>query len=193
MQHSPLSGLCCTENPSCVRRVPATTRATFRPVGDGVDSTLFRQVLGQFATGVTVISAMADGPVGFAVGAFFSVSLTPPLVGFCVQRSSRTWPLIRDAASFCVNILGEDQEAVSRRFSAPEVDRFDRFTGLDWEPTAAGAPRLAGAMAWISCRVDAVHDAGDHEICVGRVEDLGVASDGAPLLFFRGGYGRLRP
>lgn len=159
-------------------------------MGDAVDSTRFRQVLGHFATGVTVVSALADGPVGLAVGAFFSVSLEPPLVGFCVMKDSGTWPLIRAADSFCVNVLGEHQEDVSRQFSAPGIDRFD---GLAWEPTPSGSPRLLDALAWIDCRIDAVHDAGDHDICVGSVLGLGVSGDGGPLIFYRGGYGRFAP
>lgn len=169
------------------------TRATFRPVDDGVDSTLFRHVLGHFGTGVTVISAQADGPVGLSVGAFFSVSLDPPLVGFCVKRASGTWPLIREVDSFCVNILGEHQEAVSRRFGTSDLDRFERFDGLAWEATPSGAPRLLDALAWLDCRIEAVHPAGDHDICVGRVGALAVSGDSGPLIFYRGGYGRFAP
>jgi flavin reductase (DIM6/NTAB) family NADH-FMN oxidoreductase RutF len=162
-------------------------------VADGVDSALFRQVLGHFASGVTVVSAQADGPVGLSVGAFFSVSLDPPLIGFCVKQASGTWPLIRAADSFCVNILGEHQEEVSRRFAATDVDRFERFDGLAWESTPSGAPRLVDALAWIECRVEAVHAAGDHDICVGRVDGMGVSGDGGPLVYYRSGYGRFAP
>jgi flavin reductase (DIM6/NTAB) family NADH-FMN oxidoreductase RutF len=162
-------------------------------VGDGVESTLFRQVLGHFATGVTVVSAMADGPVGLAVGAFFSVSLEPPLVGFCVRQTSGTWPLIQAADSFCVNVLADDQEAVSRRFAASGIDTYDRFDGLAWEATPSGAPRLVDALAWLDCAVVAVHPAGDHDICVGRVDALAVVREGGPLIFFRSGYGRFAP
>jgi flavin reductase (DIM6/NTAB) family NADH-FMN oxidoreductase RutF len=162
-------------------------------MGDGVDSTLFRHVLGHFATGVTVISATAGAPVGLSVGAFFSVSLDPPLVGFCVKQASGTWPMIQEAASFCVNVLGEQQEEVSRRFASSELDRFRRFDGLAWEATPSGAPRLVDALAWLDCRIEAVHPAGDHDICVGRVEALGVNGEGGPLVFYRGGYGRFAP
>ncbi len=160
---------------------------------DSVESTLFRQVLGHFATGVTVVSAYADGPVGLAVGAFFSVSLDPPLVGFCVRQSSGTWPLIEAVGSFCVNVLGEDQEAISRRFASPGIERHARFEGLAWNQTPSGAPRLIDAIAWIDCRVDAVHPAGDHFLCIGRVETMAVAHGGGPLIFFRSGYGRFAP
>lgn len=154
-----------------------------------IDSAHYRQVLGHFPTGVTVITAVGpDGrPAGFAVGSFFSVSLDPALVGFCAGKSSSSWPAIRSAGRFCVNILAEDQEAVCRQFSS-KVD--DKFSGLGWQPAVTGSPRLADVLAWIDCDVEAIHDAGDHELCVGRVRELGVERENGPLLFYRGGYGR---
>jgi 3-hydroxy-9,10-secoandrosta-1,3,5(10)-triene-9,17-dione monooxygenase reductase component len=152
------------------------------------DSAQFRQVLGHFPTGVTVVTAApASGPVGLAVGSFASVSLDPPLVAFFPDRGSSSWPLIAEAGSFCVNILSEDQEVVCRRF-ATKGD--DKFLGLGWRPAGSGAPLLDGVLAWIDCRIESVTDAGDHYCVMGRVRDLGVAHDGGPLLFFRGGYGR---
>jgi flavin reductase (DIM6/NTAB) family NADH-FMN oxidoreductase RutF len=157
-----------------------------------VDPALFRQVLGHFPTGVTAVTAIGpDGaPVGFSVGSFFSVSLEPALVGFCAGKESSAWPAIRAAGAFCVNVLAEDQESVSRQLATRGADRFD---GLDWSAAPTGSPRLTGVLAWIDCDIDAVHDAGDHEICVGRVRDLGVEREGAPLVFFRSGYGRFQP
>lgn len=154
-----------------------------------IDSAHYRQVLGHFPTGVTVITATgSEGrPAGFAVGSFFSVSLDPALVGFCAGKSSSSWPGIRSAGAFCVNILAEDQEAVCRQFSS-KVD--DKFTGLGWTPAASGSPRLADVLAWIDCDIEAIHDAGDHEVCIGRVRELGVERENGPLLFYRGGYGR---
>jgi flavin reductase (DIM6/NTAB) family NADH-FMN oxidoreductase RutF len=154
-----------------------------------IDSAHFRQVLGHFPTGVTVITAVGSegGPAGFAVGSFFSISLEPPLVGFCAGKGSSSWPGIRSAGSFCVNILAEDQEAVCRQFSS-KVE--DKFAGLGWTPASSGAPRLADVLAWIDCDIDAIHDAGDHEICVGRVRELKVERENGPLLFYRGGYGQ---
>jgi 3-hydroxy-9,10-secoandrosta-1,3,5(10)-triene-9,17-dione monooxygenase reductase component len=154
-----------------------------------IDSAHYRQVLGHFPTGVTVITAVgADGrPAGFAVGSFFSVSLEPALVGFAAGKASSSWPGIREAGSFCVNILAEDQEAVCRQFSS-KVD--DKFTGLGWVPASSGAPQLADVLAWIDCDIEAVHDAGDHEICIGRVRELKVERENGPLLFYRGGYGQ---
>jgi flavin reductase (DIM6/NTAB) family NADH-FMN oxidoreductase RutF len=157
-----------------------------------VEPALFRQVLGHFPTGVTAVTAVgADGePVGFAVSSFFSVSLEPALVGFCAGKASSAWPAIRAAGSFCVNVLADDQEALSRQFA---VRGPGRFKGIGWVPAESGAPRLHGALAWIDCDIDAVHDAGDHDICVGRVRDLKVERESGPLVFYRSGYGRFTP
>jgi flavin reductase (DIM6/NTAB) family NADH-FMN oxidoreductase RutF len=86
-----------------------------------------------------------------------------------------------------VNILAQDQEAVSRQFSS-KVD--DKFVGLGWQATSSGSPRLADVLAWIDCDVEVIHDAGDHEICIGRVRELQVVREGGPLVFYRGGYGQ---
>lgn len=152
------------------------------------DSARYRQVLGHFPTGVTVITAAAEGvPAGMAVGSFSSVSLEPPLVAFFAGKSSSTWPKIEAAGSFCVNILAEDQEDLCRRFASKEEDK---FAGVGWSPAGSGSPLLDGVLAWIDCDIDSVTDAGDHVCVMGHVRDLAVAHDGAPLVFFRGGYGR---
>jgi len=154
-----------------------------------LDPAKFRQVLGHFPTGVTVITAASpDGPVGLAVGSFASVSLDPPLVAFFANRTSSTWPRIEAAGSFCVNVLGADQEEVCRRFA---TKRDDKFVGLGWRPAASGAPLLDGVLAWIDCDIEGVSEAGDHVAVMGRVRELEVGADTAgPLLFYRGGYGR---
>jgi flavin reductase (DIM6/NTAB) family NADH-FMN oxidoreductase RutF len=154
-----------------------------------IDSARFRQVLGHFATGVTVVTAdHPDGPVGLAIGSFFSVSLDPPLVGFCAARSSTSWPRIREAGTFCVNVLAEDQEHVCRAFASKQPDK---FRGLGWRPSALGAPVLADVLAWIECEIELMHDAGDHEIVIGAVRELEVEREIGPLVFFRGGYANL--
>ena len=156
-----------------------------------MDSAHYRQVLGHFATGVTVVTAMHDGaPAGLSVNSFTSVSLEPPLVAFCVTRTSATWPKIRDAGWFCVNILSENQEGVSRVFATRGVDK---FRGMGWHPSVSGAPVLAGVLAWIDCTVEAEYEAGDHVLVLGRVRALDVAAEGRPLVFYRGGYGRFEP
>ena len=129
-------------------------------------------------------------PLGLAVNSFTSVSLEPPLVAFCVSRRSSTWPTLRVAGAFCVNILAEDQEALSRTFAAPGLDR---FMGIGWTPAPSGAPVLSGVLAWIDCAIEAEHDAGDHLMVVGRVRELDLAHEGRPLVFYRGGYGRFEP
>jgi 3-hydroxy-9,10-secoandrosta-1,3,5(10)-triene-9,17-dione monooxygenase reductase component len=152
------------------------------------DEGRFRQVLGHFASGVTVITAAsANGPVGLAVGSFVSVSLEPPFVGFLPKTTSSSWPQIEASGHFCVNVLAEAQEDVCRRFASTGEDK---FRGLGWHTAASGAPILDGILAWIDCNIETVTEAGDHYFVLGRVRDLAVVHDGAPLLFFRGGYGR---
>ena len=154
------------------------------------DSARFRQVLGHFATGVTVITAGSGADrVGLAIGSFFSVSLDPPLVGFCAGHSSTSWPSIRAAGRFCVNILAEDQEDECRVFASKAEDK---FVGIGFKPAPfSGAPLLDGVVAWMDCELDAVHEAGDHDLVVARVHDLHVARETGPLIFFRGGYAGL--
>jgi 3-hydroxy-9,10-secoandrosta-1,3,5(10)-triene-9,17-dione monooxygenase reductase component len=152
------------------------------------DEARFRQVLGHFTTGVTVVTASGpDGPVGLAVGSFASVSLDPPLVGFFPDRSSSSWPKIESSGHFCVNVLAEAQEDVCRRFASKGEEK---FRGLGWHEASSGAPVLDGVLAWIDCDIESVTEAGDHWFVLGRVRDLAVVHDGPPLLFFRGGYGR---
>jgi flavin reductase (DIM6/NTAB) family NADH-FMN oxidoreductase RutF/DNA-binding IclR family transcriptional regulator len=153
---------------------------------------LFRRVLGHFPTGVAGITSIdADGhPVGMAVGSFTSVSLDPPLVAFLPDKSSTTFPKIRDAGFFCVNVLAANQEAVCRAFSAKSADK---FVGISWRSAGSGAPLIDGAVAWIDCDIDAIYDAGDHDIVIGRVRALDVDNATLPLLFFQGGYGRFAP
>lgn len=154
------------------------------------DQADFRKVLGQFATGVTIITAVADGePAGLSANSFTSVSLDPPLVLFSVGRSSSTWPKIERARKFAVNILGEHQEEVSRLFATPDVDRFAQ---VDWHLGVGGSPVLHDTLAYLDCEIWAEYDGGDHVIVVGRVLDLGITAESGPLLYFRGQYGRLR-
>ncbi|HUO49194.1 MAG TPA: flavin reductase family protein [Acidimicrobiales bacterium] len=158
--------------------------------GGGVDGGRFREVLGHFATGVTIVTAAEDGePVGFTCQAFTSLSLEPPLVALAPAKSSTSWPRIAKAGSFCVNILGDDQEAVCRDFA---VSGGDKFRGIGWHAGVTGSPILDGALAWVECAFVEAHDAGDHEFVIGRVLDLGVVP-GRPLLYYRGGFGRFEP
>lgn len=154
-----------------------------------LDGPSFRTVCGHFATGITIITANdGDEPVGMAANSFSSVSLEPPLVLFCADKGSTTWPRIQSAGSFAVNILASNQEEVCRAFATRGADR---FRGLGWRPGAhSGSPVLHEALAFLDCSIEAEHDAGDHVIVVGRVREMGIVEEHAPLLFYRGGYGR---
>ncbi|MGW4703188.1 flavin reductase family protein [Streptomyces sp. NPDC004285] len=157
-----------------------------------VDPGEFRRVLGHFASGVTIVTALdPDGPAGFACQSFASLSLDPPLVAFMVARTSTTWPRIAAAGTFCVNVLGAGQGPLCRSFA---VSGADKFAGVDWTPApVTGSPRLTGAPAWIDCAITAVHTGGDHLIVVGRVECLGAERESAPLLFHQGRFGSFTP
>lgn len=154
-----------------------------------LDRRHFRNVLGQYPTGVTLITATPpDGdPVGMVVGTFTSVSLDPPLVGFLPDRTSSTWPKIEAAGSFTANVLTSTQEDVVRAFTQKQDDRFTRF---EWLPTGAGGLRLEQAAAWVDCTIEDARLAGDHYVVLGAVQDLGEGDSASlPLLFLRGGYG----
>jgi flavin reductase (DIM6/NTAB) family NADH-FMN oxidoreductase RutF/DNA-binding IclR family transcriptional regulator len=157
-----------------------------------IESDVFRRVLGQYPTGVCIVTATtSDGaPAGLAVGSFTSVSLDPPLVAFLPAKSSTSWPKMRSVGSFCVNVLAADQDQVCRAFA---VAGGDKFAGLTWRPAESGAPILDGVLAWIDCDLDAIHEAGDHEIVLGRVRALEIERPALPLVFFQGGYGRFLP
>jgi 3-hydroxy-9,10-secoandrosta-1,3,5(10)-triene-9,17-dione monooxygenase reductase component len=151
-----------------------------------IDQRLFRTVLGHFCTGVTVVSAMdGETPVGFACQSFAALSLDPPLVLFCPGRTSRTWPIIERAGSFGVNVLAESQQDVSTVFGTGGADK---FASVGWRAAASGAPVLDGVLTWLDCTVEAVHEAGDHYVVIGRVTELGPCRDDRPLLFYRGSY-----
>ncbi len=151
------------------------------------DTARFREVLGHFATGVTIVTAMETGePVGFTCQTFTALSLDPPLVALAPGKSSTSWPRIAAAGAFCVNILSSDQEAVCRAFA---VSGGDKFRGIGWHAGRRGSPLLEGVLAWVECELGIIHDAGDHELVTGRVVDMGVG-DGSPLLYYRGGFGR---
>lgn len=149
----------------------------------------FRHVLGHFPTGVVAITATEpDGsPTGMTIGSFTSVSLDPPLVAFLPSKTSSTFPKIRDAGAFCVNVLSADQEDICRRFASHGAAKFD---GTSWRPGPSGSPIIDGVVAWIDCRIETIHDAGDHYIVIGRVDDLATSAGDFPLLFFQGGYGK---
>ena len=153
----------------------------------------FRDVLGIFATGVTVVTSMSGNePVGMTCQSFSSVSLDPPLVMFCPAKTSRAWPLMRQAGFFCVNFLSSEQEDISNGMATKGAEKFH---GVGWKPASTGAPLIKGVLGYVDCTIDRVHEAGDHYIVVGRVQELayGDGSEDAsatnvPLLFHRGAY-----
>ncbi|GAB3007128.1 flavin reductase family protein [Amycolatopsis acidiphila] len=151
-----------------------------------VDHTRFRTVLGHFCTGVTVVTTH-DGasPAGFACQSFAALSLDPPLVLFCPSKHSRTWPVVQRAGRFAVNVLAEEQRELSAAFGARGADKFGT---VNWTPAPSGSPVLAGVLAWIDCELEAVYEAGDHYVVIGRVIALGETSAARPLLFYQGRY-----
>lgn len=149
----------------------------------------FRRVLAHLPTGVTVITAHGeDRPVGMAANSVTSVSLDPPLILVCPARSSSTWPQLRATGAFCVNVMAEHHERVTRQFADKDGDR---FAGVPYSHRRAG-PALDEAVAWLECTIENEYEAGDHTIVVARVMDLEAASQVDPLVFFRGGYGSFR-
>jgi flavin reductase (DIM6/NTAB) family NADH-FMN oxidoreductase RutF len=154
-----------------------------------VDAASFRRALGQFATGVTVVTTRdASGrPLGLTVSAFCSVSLHPPLVLVCIDHRSEASAGMRGSGLFAVNVLAEDQEELSRRFAAPGRAKNDGFPFVEGPQ---GLPLVPGALAHVECRVRSFHDEGDHTVWVGDVRSL-AAHPGRPLLYHAGRYGRI--
>jgi flavin reductase (DIM6/NTAB) family NADH-FMN oxidoreductase RutF len=151
-----------------------------------IDAAHFRQLLGRFTTGVTVITTrLPDArPAGMTANSLASVSLDPPLLSACIDHAAELHDALMAAPGFVVNILSAQQEALSRRFAADHLDRFD---GVGYRDSPGGHPILDGALAWIECAPHATFPGGDHTILVGRVLHGGT-SDVAPLVYYRGGY-----
>jgi flavin reductase (DIM6/NTAB) family NADH-FMN oxidoreductase RutF/pimeloyl-ACP methyl ester carboxylesterase len=157
---------------------------------EGSDARTFRDALGCFATGVTIITAMdADGqPIGLTANSFTSVSLDPPLLLVCVANNAGSAAVLRDAERFAVNVLQIGQQPTSNRFAGKGEDR---FANTPWEVGEFGTPVLTGSLSSFECARDAVHDGGDHFILVGRVLKAMFEPRRDPLLYFRGKYRRL--
>ena len=160
--------------------------------GEQMDGIAFRQALGEFATGVAVVTAEdAHGdPVAMTMSSFNSVSIDPPLVLFSVSRTSRSLPAMKRAKGFAVNVLARDQEALAERF-AKRLE--DRWAEVERTFGHMQAPLLTGALAHFECEPYARHDGGDHVVFIVRVIRHTVREDRpAPLLFFRGAWRSLR-
>lgn len=172
---------------------PETSDSSEAAVPEAINPGVFRQVLGQYPTGVCVVTAMhPDGDaVGMTIGSFTSLSLEPALVGFMPDRASSSWARLRECGPrLCVNILSEGQEDIGRIIAARKRNKFE---GLSWRSSPTGLPVLTDSCAFIDCAIEDVFPAGDHEIVVGRVLHLDVVQPFMPLLFFRGGYGAFTP
>jgi flavin reductase (DIM6/NTAB) family NADH-FMN oxidoreductase RutF len=154
-----------------------------------VDQSTFRSVLGRFATGVTIVTALdkRKRDIGMTVSAFASVSLDPPLVLFCIDHSASVYTTLSKTNHFIANILSDGQEALARRFADRDTNRFE---GVGYERGQNGAAVLYDVLGYVECEVVARHEAGDHDVIVGRV-DAAEAFDGRPLLYYRGGYAQL--
>ena len=156
--------------------------------GDGtIDVDGLRRAFGRFPSGVVAVCALRDDgvPVGMAASSFTSVSVDPPLVGVCVQRTSTTWPRLRDRARLGLSVLGSAHDLACRQLAAKEGDR---FAGLAWHATEDGAILLDGATAWLDCAVHDVLPAGDHEIALLRVERQCTHPHLDPLVFYASGF-----
>lgn len=151
-----------------------------------VNTRAFRDVLGHFCSGVTVVTAMVgDEPVGFTCQSFSALSLDPPQVLLCPSKRSTSWPTIRTADTFCINVLSSGQHDLSDRFAQSGGPK---FVGVRWHPTERGAPILGGAAAWFEVTLAAEHDGGDHLIAVADLLDFGADSTTQPLIFHRSRY-----
>jgi len=155
-----------------------------------LNSSEFRKAMGAFATGVTIITLDLDDEVhGMTANAFTSVSLDPMLVLVCVDHSTRTHAHLHAKKRFGINVLCEDQRAISEYYARPERvhERAEAEAGARFERTRHGTPILHGALAYLECRLQSAEQAGDHSIFIAEVEDV-VVGTGNPLLFFRGKY-----
>ncbi len=156
------------------------------------DSLAFRQAMGRFATGVTVVTTrdQAGSNCGVTINSFASVSLDPPLVLFCLDKAAMSFNAFCEAERFVINFLCEEQHRLSVRFSTAATDKWD---GVPFDLWPSDLPVLRDCLANLGCRKDAVHDGGDHVIIVGRVENLLLDSEKKPLLYYRSGYREIGP
>lgn len=155
-----------------------------------VDSQAFRATLGHFASGIAVAATRdpQGKPLGVTVNSVASVSLDPPLVLFCLERAAKSHGVFTTSGCFALSVLAEDQQHLSRGFAASPERHWDE---IEPEVRTSGAPIIKGALAWIDCKTEAIHRAGDHDILIGRVVALGHARQGRPLLYWRGRYRHL--
>jgi 3-hydroxy-9,10-secoandrosta-1,3,5(10)-triene-9,17-dione monooxygenase reductase component len=151
----------------------------------------YRNVFGHLPTGVVVVTGRAPTgePHGITIGSFTSISLEPPLAGFFIGRSSRTWPLVAATGKFCANVLAASQADLCWRFAKDSAEG-SRFDGLLIESSSNGSPVLPGVIATVDCTVHELHQVGDHDLVVGEVSELRVRDGSQPaMIFFKGKTG----
>lgn len=156
------------------------------------DQRAFRDAMGCFATGVTVISTTTDDgrAVGVTVNSFSSVSLDPPLVLFCIDRKATNLTTFQNAGGFAINVLRDDQHQLSNGFAGKGDTMFEN---IEYEKSDLGSPLLPDTIACFECETETTHDGGDHVIFIGRVKRIQQNGDGAPLLYFKGRYAAVAP
>lgn len=154
-----------------------------------IEPLCFREALGHYASGITVITSLVDDePIGFTCQSFYSVSMSPPLVSFSVMSNSASYPKIRQAGRFAVNILSVEQVRISNQFARRGTDKWH---GIEWQESPLGNPVIAGSLHWLDCEIHAEHVAGDHLIVIGEVKALDLSKEAVaprPLLYFKGQY-----
>lgn len=158
------------------------------PSPTDIDPLHFREALGHYASGITVISSHIDEEaIGFTCQSFYSVSMSPPLVSFSVMTNSYSYPKIRRAGRFAVNILSEKQADISQQFAKRGENK---WRGIEWRKSPLGNPLISDCLHWLDCEIHAEHAAGDHLIVIGEVKALKIkdAASTQPLLYFKGQY-----
>ena len=162
--------------------------------GEPITDQALRKMRALFASGVTVVTTVHDGQLrGVTVSAFSALSLNPPLVLICLANESESKDWLAESGVFAVNILSDEQEFLSERFAARAPIVNVRFEGVPYHTASTGSPILAEALAWYDCRVEAMHDGGDHTIFIGRVEAVGFGGEGKqPLVYFENRYAGVR-
>lgn len=157
------------------------------------DSALFRRVMGQFATGVTLVTTrIGDDPWAMTANSFTSISLSPPIVMVAVSQGLTSNTSIRENQAFTVNVLAADQENLSRRFALRDRPP-DQFTDLTLRSGITGSPIIEGCIAWIECKLRDFTEQGDHTVFFGEVVDMSLDDPREPLLYYNSGYARLAP
>jgi 3-hydroxy-9,10-secoandrosta-1,3,5(10)-triene-9,17-dione monooxygenase reductase component len=165
-----------------------TLTATQVPLDAEIPAQAMRETVGAFCSGVVIVTArgLAGEPLGFTCQSFVSLSLDPPLISISPARTSSTWPRIREAGRFAINVLADDHRHLSNQFARPG----DKYASVDWTESPNGSPILHGVCAWIECTLWREYDGGDHTVAIGKVTALAHDIDRDPLLYYRGSYPR---